>query len=92
MSAPVPAREIEQDSHPRAIRRWNLETRELAILAGILLATALIYMPSIRYGWVWDDTQQIVTKSQLQSWAGIGKSFIYDSWWFRDPDKLPQSA
>jgi hypothetical protein len=92
MSAPVPAREIEQDSHPRATRVWNLEPRELAILAGILLATALIYMPSIRYGWVWDDTAQIVTKSQLQSWTGIGKSFIYDSWWFRDPDNLPQSA
>ena len=92
MSAPVPALEIEQDSHPRAIRLWNLETRELAILAGILLATALIYMPSIRYGWVWDDTAEIVQKSALQSWAGIAKSFIYDSWWFREPDHLPQSA
>jgi hypothetical protein len=92
MSATAPAREIEQDSHPRAMRLWNLEPREAAVLAGILLATALIYMPSIRYGWVWDDTAQIVTKSQLQSWAGIGKSFIHDSWWFRDPNNLPESA
>jgi hypothetical protein len=74
------------------MRLWNLEPRELAILAGILIATALIYMPSIHYGWVWDDTAEIVQKSALQSWAGIAKSFIYDSWWFRDPDHLPQSA
>ena len=71
---------------------WGLSTREGAILATILVATALIYMPSIGYGWIWDDKAEIVQKSALQSWAGIGRSFIYDSWWFHDPDHLPQSA
>jgi len=62
------------------------------MLATILVATALVYMPSLRYGWVWDDKAQIVNHNLLQTWAGIGKSFIYDSWWFRDPTDLPQSS
>jgi len=71
---------------------WNLEPREAALLAGILVATALIYMPSIRNGWVWDDSLQIVNADLLHSWTGIGKSFVNDSWWFQDPTHLPKSA
>ena len=73
-------------------RLWNLEPRDLAILTTILLATALIYIPSIRYGWVWDDKAQTIDATELHSWAGVGKSFLHDSWWFRDPTNLPQSA
>ena len=83
---------VELRSHAGISRLWNLEPREAAILATILVATALIYMPSIGYGWVYDDNAQIVSHNLLQTWAGIGKSFIYDSWWFRDPGNLPQSS
>ncbi len=83
---------MNPNSRAQVQRGWGLEAREVALLAGILIATALIYMPSLRYGWVWDDKAEIVEKSALQSWAGIAKSFIYDSWWFHDPDHLPQSA
>ena len=62
------------------------------MLTAILVATALIYMPSLRNGWVWDDWEQIVRSDILHSWSGIGKSFIYDSWWFRSPDHLPNSG
>src|SRR5260221_5340226 len=74
------------------LRSWNLEPREAAMLAAILIATALIYIPSLRNGWVWDDWQQIVHSFLLHSWSGIGKSFIYDSWWFRSPESLPNSG
>lgn len=74
------------------LRSWNLEPREAATLTAILVATALIYMPSLRNGWVWDDWEQIVQSEVLHSWSGIGKSFIYDSWWFRAPDHLPNSG
>ena len=73
-------------------RLWGLEPRELAILAAILLATALVYLPSLRYGWVWDDKCPNRGATALHSWSGVAKSFIYDSWWFRDPTILPQSA
>ena len=87
-----PAIAAPDDGAERATLFWGLDPRQSAMLAGILLATSLIYLPSVRYGWVWDDKAQIVEKSALQSWAGIAKSFIYDSWWFRDPDHLPRSA
>jgi len=75
-----------------ALRLWNLEPREGAILAGILVATALFYLPSLHYGWVLDDWDQIVRSVPLHSWTGIGKSFIYDSWWFLNPARHPISA
>jgi hypothetical protein len=88
--ADEPHRE-ELRSPTSADRWWNLEPREAGVLATILIATAVVYMPSIRYDWVWDDKAQTVQAIALHSWSGIGKSFLYDSWWFRDPSKLPQS-
>jgi hypothetical protein len=70
----------------------KLDRRELAVLAAILVATAIVYLPSLRNGWVFDDALQIVNPSPLHSWSGIGKSFIHDSWWFRNPTHLPQSS
>jgi hypothetical protein len=72
--------------------RWNLEPREAATLAAILIVTAAVYLPSLRNGWVWDDWVAIVGCDRLHSWSGIAKSFIYDSWWWRDPKHLPQSV
>ncbi len=83
---------IEAHSRASSRRVWNLEPRELAMLAGILAGSAIIYMPSLRNGWVWDDNAEIVDNTALESWRGIGRSFIHDSWWFRDPQHLPQSA
>ena len=84
----APIRGLESTCRPRW---WNLEPRESAMLAGILVATAVLYLPSLRNGWVFDDLLQIVGADQLHSWTGIGKSFIHDSWWFFDPEHLPQS-
>ncbi|MGH7924479.1 MAG: tetratricopeptide repeat protein [Candidatus Binatus sp.] len=87
-----PAIEVATDAAPRAALIWDLDRREAAILGAILLATLLAYLPSLKNGWVFDDTLQIVRANPLHSWSGIGKSFIYDSWWFLNPRALPQSA
>jgi hypothetical protein len=95
MTTSVQARALEpQFTEVRSAvsRQWNLEPREIAVLATILVATIVTYLPSLRNGWVFDDTSQIVQSLPLHSWAGIGKSFIYDSWWFSNPRSLPQSA
>jgi hypothetical protein len=81
----------EHSQPDRRPRLWNLEPREAAMLAGILVTTALIYMPSLRNGWVFDDLLQIVGADPLHSWTGIAKSFFHDSWWFQNPAHLPQS-
>ncbi len=92
MTKSAPSLEASADNASSVTLGWGLNQREAAILATILIATALVYMPSIRYGWVWDDKAQTLDASELHSWAGIGKSFVRDSWWFRDPQNLPQSA
>lgn len=93
MSVSVPARtKNEREPGGAAARVWDLEPRELAMLAGIMAVAAIIYMPSIRYGWVWDDKYQTVDARLLHTWSGLGRSFLHDSWWFRDPGNLPQSA
>jgi hypothetical protein len=93
MSGSVPApTPIKREPGGTATRVWELEPRELAMLAGIVVVAAVIYLPSIRYGWVWDDKYQTVDARLLHTWSGLGKSFVRDSWWFRDPDNLPQSA
>jgi hypothetical protein len=71
---------------------WDLTRRQAALLGAILVATIAIYLPSLRNGWVWDDRLEIIGGGLLNSWAGIGKSFRYDSLWFLDPAHLPQSG
>jgi hypothetical protein len=82
----------EHSQLDRRLRMWNLEPREAAVLAGILLGTAVLYLPSLRNRWVFDDLLQIVGADPLHSWSGIGKSFISDSWWFLSPDHRPHSS
>jgi hypothetical protein len=88
----MPAIAVQTEGSSSAATFWGLNRREAAILGAILLATIVVYLPSRRNGWVFDDTSQIVKSLPLHSWAGIGKSFIYDSWWFSNPRHLPQSA
>ena len=39
---------------------WGLTSREAAILIAILVATVVIYLPSLRNGWVADDWKALV--------------------------------
>ena len=97
MRASAPARSgIERDGISATARAWDLRAARAGDIGGDrgcgghhLYAE---YMPSIRYGWVWDDKYQTVNATLLHTWGGLGKSFVHDSWWFRDPDKLAQSA
>ncbi len=51
-----------------------------------------VYLPSLRNGWVFDDREEFVDNKLIHSWSFLWNSFIYDSWWFKDPQHLPQSA
>ena len=57
------------DGASRAPSFRDLSPREAAILAAILLATVAVYLPSLRNGWVFDDTSQIVKSLPLHSWT-----------------------
>jgi hypothetical protein len=79
-------------SEDSAMRVWDLEPRDAVMLAAILMATALINLP--------EHPRRLDVRLQapnreppaLHNWTGVGKSFIYDSWWFRNPATLPQSS
>jgi hypothetical protein len=71
---------------------WGLSRREAAILAAIMVASVVIYLPSLRNGWVFDDWEIFVNNKYLNHWSFIWNSFRYDAWWFHNPKILPQSG
>lgn len=62
------------------------------MLAAVLLTTALVYMRCLGNSFVFDDYPAIVKNDALTQWSFIWKSLFHDLWWFRDPDRFPQSA
>jgi protein O-mannosyl-transferase len=87
-----PAIATATDDAPDAGLFWGLNSSQAAMLAGILVATAIVYAPSLRNGWFFDDWEVIVNNKLIHSWSFVSNSFLYDSWWFHDPRRLPQSA
>ncbi|HVN63652.1 MAG TPA: hypothetical protein VMT58_03365, partial [Candidatus Binataceae bacterium] len=61
-------------------------------LAGILIVTAAVYARCLSNGFVFDDHEMIVLNRFIGDWSFYWKSIVNDSWWFRDPAHLPQSA
>ena len=71
---------------------WGLTAQQAAILAAIVIVTVAIYLPSLRNGWVFDDSDELVNNKLIRNWSFVWNSFRYDVRWFRDPGNLPQSA
>jgi hypothetical protein len=67
------------------LRRWNLTTREATILSAIVLATTVVYLPSLRHAWVFDDFPELLANKLLNSWSFVFDSFTHDVWYFRSP-------
>ena len=60
-------------------------------LAAIAI-TLLVYLRCVGNGFVYDDNEMIVFNRYIGDWAMVWRSLVNDSWWFRNPFKLPQSA
>lgn len=60
--------------------------RTLLVLA--LLLTTLVYLATLRFGFVYDDGPQILNNPTLNSWATLPKLFAEHSWKFLMPDLL----
>ncbi|MGH7812412.1 MAG: tetratricopeptide repeat protein [Candidatus Binataceae bacterium] len=61
-------------------------------MAALLIATALVYAPSLGNKFVYDDYYMILVNRYLGDWSFPLKSLTRDAWWFLDPQHLPQSA
>ncbi|HVN64958.1 MAG TPA: tetratricopeptide repeat protein [Candidatus Binataceae bacterium] len=62
-----------------------------AALAALLVATALLYARSLSFNFVLDDLDWI-GNPYVKHWSFVWRSLIHDTWWYLDPDQLPQSS
>ncbi len=84
-------RETASDKHTPARRFWTLATLPDTPLAALAI-TLLVYLRCLGNRFVYDDNEMIVINRSIGDWAMVWRSFVNDSWWFRNPYKLPQSA
>ena len=68
----------------------NREAFDTPIVA--LAITLIVYLRCVGNAFVYDDNEMIVLNRFIGDFALVWKSFVNDSWWFRNPLKLPQSA
>ncbi|HUO04969.1 MAG TPA: tetratricopeptide repeat protein [Candidatus Binataceae bacterium] len=57
----------------------------------LLGLTALIFSRSLTHEFVLDDLDWI-GNPYVKSWSFITRSFVNDTWWYLDPNHLPQSS
>lgn len=74
-----------------ARRWWSLATLLDTPIAAIAI-TLLVYLRCVGNGLVYDDHEMILLNRYIGDFAMVWRSFVNDSWWFRNPLKLPQSA
>jgi protein O-mannosyl-transferase len=67
------------------------QSHKLAI-AVLLAGSALVYFRALGNQFVYDDNEEIRLNHLIGDWPFAWRSFAHDSWWFRDPARLPQSA
>ena len=61
-------------------------------IAGILAATALLYTRCLGNAFVFDDLWMIRFNDYIAQWSFLWHSLVRDSWWFKNPNSLPQSS
>lgn len=74
-----------------ARRFWSLATLSDTPLAALGI-TLIVYLRCLENGLVYDDHEMIILNRYIGDWAMVWRSFVNDSWWFRNPLSLPQSA
>lgn len=83
--------EAAAPKHSPPRRRWSPATLADTPLAALAI-TLLVYLRSIGNAFVYDDNEMILINRSIGDWAMLWRSFVNDSWWFRNPNQLPQSA
>jgi tetratricopeptide (TPR) repeat protein len=73
---------------PLKLRIYRIEVLLIVTLAIVFC----VYIRSLGNGFVYDDHAEIVTNRYISEWSFVWKSALHDSWWFRRPSALPQSA
>src|SRR5581483_5056969 len=69
-----------------AVARWGLSGAETAMLAGVLVVTALVYVRCLTNWFFSDDVIMIEKNRYISEWSFLWKSMTRDLWWFNNPD------
>ena len=83
--------EVLTEKPSPARRIWSLATLSDTPIAALAI-TLIFYLRCVGNAFVYDDNEMIVINRSIGDWAMVWRSFVNDSWWFRNPNKLPQSA
>src|SRR5260370_34507690 len=75
---------------PVSLGRWYVDAMHTAILVGVLLVTAIVYLRCLGNGFVYDDYPAILQNPSLAHWAFFEKPAHRDMWGARQPDQLPR--
>jgi protein O-mannosyl-transferase len=67
-------------------------TSRKVVIAALLAVASLVYLRALGNEFVYDDNEEIRLNHLIGNWSFAWRSFGHDSWWFRDPARLPQSA
>jgi tetratricopeptide (TPR) repeat protein len=59
--------------------------RETLLLAGVLIATLLVYLRCLGDGFISDDRMFIVSNPRIGQWSFLWKSLVRNEYWFQDP-------
>ncbi len=70
--------------------RVPLTSRPRTMLALLLLATALVFLPALGGEFVWDDTQLIYTNPFIRDLSRLGEALTHDFW--HNPQSLEGSS
>jgi Flp pilus assembly protein TadD len=76
---------------PKAAKTGRLTPRRVLLAAGIVALAGLLYLPTLRYDFVWDDKSLIVENQDLLAPAPFGffgQSFAH---WWEEVSHIPHS-
>jgi hypothetical protein len=47
-------------------------------VAGLVALVVAVYAPTLRYGFVWDDHEQVVDNPHIRDWSSLPELFRHD--------------
>jgi Flp pilus assembly protein TadD len=87
----VSAKKHRRSRQPKPPQAWSAARLFDSPIAALAI-TFIVYLRCVGNAFVYDDNEMIVLNRFIGDPALVWRSFLNDSWWFRNPLKLPQSA
>lgn len=79
---------VQESSGDQGVDDRNINARVRLLVTAILIVCALAYAETLRYGFVFDDREQILQNPLVQSWGKIPRLFTHHVWADVYPDSV----